>query len=159
MSLTPYQTVGPYLALGLRVGVQSPDAPADPQAITITGRLIDGAGDGITDGILEWWHPSFSEIHRSPSGADGRFGVQLRKPPAEGAGAPHVLVRVLGRGVLTQYVTRVYFAGDAGHEADPVLQRVPAARRQTIVAQQTAPNAYHFDVVLQGENETVFFDV
>lgn len=157
--VTPFQTVGPYLILGLRVGVQPPASAAEPNAVTITGRLLDGAGEGIPDGILEWWHPSFAEIQRSPTGAEGRFSIQLPKPPADRGGAPHVAVRVLGRGILTQYLTRVYFGDEPANASDPVLRLVPDARRHTIVAPCTAPSVYHFDVVIQGENETVFFDV
>ena len=91
MSLTPYQTVGPYLALGLRVGVQSPDAPADPQAITITGRLIDGAGEGITDGMTvdaegHLWSTrwdGYALVHHAP---DGRV-LEKRSPKVAGTPA------------------------------------------------------------------------
>jgi protocatechuate 3,4-dioxygenase alpha subunit len=72
--------------------------------------------------------------------------------------APHFAVRVLGRGILTEYLTRVYFDGEPANDRDAILREVPAGRRGTLVASALAPNEYHFDIVVQGERETVFFD-
>ena len=66
---------------------------------------------------------------------------------------------MLGRGIQTQYVTRVYFEDEAETAGDPILNLVPAHRRQTLIARPTASREYRFDVVVQGENETVFFDI
>ena len=68
-------------------------------------------------------------------------------------------MRVLARGVLTEYLTRVYFADEPdANDADPLLGRVDAARRGTLIAEPDGPNSYRFDVRLQGEDETVFLD-
>ena len=118
----------------------------------IRGRLIDGAGAGIPDGILEWWHPGLPAVQRSTTEDGGSFLIETSR-------APHIAVRVLGRGIQTQYLTRLYFADDPDAAADPVLQLVPEHRRHTLLAQPTAAGEYSFNVVVQGENETVFFDI
>jgi len=161
-ALTPFQTVGPYLHIGLRTGLEPACAPG--AGIVIRGRLLDGKGVGIPDGVLEWWHPSLAAVHRSMTGEDGGFLFETTKPAAiEGPDgstqAPHFAVRVLARGVLTHYMTRVYFADDTATAADPIMQLVPENRRATLIAQAVAANEYRFDVVLQGANETVFFDI
>lgn len=157
--LTPFQTVGPYLTLGLRVGLDANSPPED--GITIRGRLVDGAGQPIPDGILEWWHPSLPAMLRSTTEDAGRFVVAVRKPTAIAgtADAPHFAVRVLARGILTHYTTRVYFSDDAMTATDPVLALVPADRRHTLIAERQSANEYRFDVIVQGDHETVFFDI
>lgn len=161
-SLTPFQTAGPYLHIGLRAGTETP--PATNSSVVIRGRLIDGKGAGIPDGVLEWWHPSLTTIYRSMTGDEGAFHFEAAKPPAiDGPGgsvqAPHFAVRVLARGILTQYMTRLYFADDPATATDPILKLVPEGRRQTLLAQPGLANEYRFDVVVQGHNETVFFDI
>jgi protocatechuate 3,4-dioxygenase alpha subunit len=160
-ALTPFQTVGPYLTLGLRVGV---DLQAANGTIAIRGQLVDGRGHGIPDGILEWWHPAFSAVLRSPTGPDGSYAVQFVKPLAMRNGdgaehAPHVAVRVLGRGILTQYTTRLYFPDEPLNQHDAVLRLVPSERRHTLMASAISAAEYRFDVILQGEDETVFFNL
>jgi len=151
-SVTPFQTVGPYWSIGLRVGFE-PLGPAPAgERVVIRGRLLDGAGAGIPDGVLEWWHPGLPEIQRSTTEDGGRFQIETIK-------MPHLAVRVLGRGIQTQYVTRLYFADDPEIASDPVLKLVPEQRRHTLLAQPTAAGEYAFNVVVQGENETVFFDI
>ena len=162
--LTPFQTVGPYLHLGLRVGRGAMTAPGLSATLVVQGRLLDGAGDGIPDGVLEFWAAGFESIGRVWTDASGGYRLAAAKPPmridADGrVHAPHFVVRVLARGILTEYVTRVYFEGDADHERDVVLQLVPADRRGTLIAAASAPAEYHLDIVVQGEHETVFFDV
>jgi len=160
--LTPFQTVGPYLHIGLREGVDAPSVPTS--RVTIRGRLLDGNGAGIPDGLLEWWHPSFTTMHRSMTGEDGGFLFEVSRPPAvdgpDGSvQAPHLAVRVLARGIQTHYMTRLYFADDPATAADPILKLVPENRRQTLLARPESANEYRFDVVVQGHNETVFFDI
>ena len=163
-ALTPFQTVGPYLHLGLRAGLAPMAAPDGPARVVIHGRLLDGAGEGISDGVLEFWAAGCTSVGRVWTGADGSYRLDAMLPPtrvdAEGSThAPHFAVRVLGRGILTEYLTRVYFDGEADNHRDVVLQAVPAPRRATLIAVCSAPAEYHFDVVVQGARETVFFDV
>jgi protocatechuate 3,4-dioxygenase alpha subunit len=139
-------------------------APGRTTPVALLGRLLDGAGDGMADGVLEFWAAGFDGLGRVWTGRDGRYRLETVKPAthvdAGGAvHAPHFAVRVLARGVLTEYLTRVYFADDPDTERDVVLQAVPAERRATLVAVAGAPGEYHLDIVVQGPRETVFFDV
>lgn len=157
-ALTPFQTVGPYLSLGLRAGIEPIDRDRSI-AISISGRLIDGGGQGIPDGVVEWWHPLLPCVQRSLTGEDGSFSIGTIRPPNADGNAPHFAVRILGRGILTQYITRMYFGDDAALDTDAILKLVPEARRRTLIAQPVDANSYRFNVVVQGENETVFFDI
>jgi len=178
---TPSQTVGPFLHLCLPWD-DGPHAvpPGTAGAVWIRGRVIDGAGAPVADGLVETWqadpagrfdHPDdprgaaryegFRGFARCPTDADGRFAVLTLKPGAIGDGqAPHIDVSVFARGLLNRVVTRVYFPDEAAaNEADPVLGAVPdPARRATLVA-RVGDDGYVFDILLQGEHETVFFAV
>jgi protocatechuate 3,4-dioxygenase alpha subunit len=162
--LTPFQTVGPYLHLGLRVGLAPMTARGRTTPLALQGRLLDGAGDGIADGVLEFWAAGFDGLGRVWTQGDGRYRLEAVKPATRvdaggGVHAPHFAVRVLARGVLTEYLTRVYFADEPDTDRDVVLQAVPADRRATLIAVAGAPSEYHLDIVVQGDRETVFFDV
>jgi protocatechuate 3,4-dioxygenase, alpha subunit len=161
---TPFQTVGPYLHLGLHAGRSAMSAVGLATPVVIRGRLLDGAGDGIAEGVLEFWAAGFDGFGRVWTDSDGGYRLDAVKPASrrDGGGAvhaPHFAVRVLARGILTEYLTRVYFADDPDTERDVVLQAVPADRRATLIAKRQAPGEYHLDIVVQGPGETVFFDV
>lgn len=162
--LTPFQTVGPYLHLGLQAGREPMSAPGLTTPVVIHGRLLDGAGQGIPDGVLEFWATGFSSVGRVWTEADGGYRLRTVKPatrvdPGGAVHAPHFAIRVLARGVLTQYLTRVYFAGEPDNERDAILRGIPAERRATLLAVAATASEYHLDIVVQGERETVFFDV
>jgi len=142
---TPSQTVGPYLMIGLP---WEHGPVADPGGVRITGRGLDGAGEPVVDALVEAWHHDPPAFARCPTDDDGRWHVVV--PPA-----PYYAVHVLARGLLRHLTTRVYLEPDAG---DPVLAAVPEARRDTLLAERTG-EGYRFDVRIQGERETVFFDV
>jgi protocatechuate 3,4-dioxygenase alpha subunit len=150
--LTSFQTAGPFLHIGLRAGVEPPREVASESAVTVEGRLLDGAGVGLPDGVLEFWQPDRQAFRRILTGAGGGFTLETVK-------SPHVAVLVMGRGILTCYFTRIYFEDGEGLDDDPVLRLVPPERRTTLVARKIGERLYHFDVILQGERETVFFDV
>jgi protocatechuate 3,4-dioxygenase alpha subunit len=182
---TPSQTVGPYFAIGLP-WAEGPFAvaPGTPGAITITGRVFDGADQVVPDALIETWQADpegrFADQHGhgGPSALDGfrgfarygeeagegRFEIVTVKPgrvPALGGGlqAPHIAVSVFARGMLHRCVTRIYFADEERANAeDPVLARVPAQRRGTLLAEPVA-GGYKFDIRLQGPAETVFFAI
>jgi protocatechuate 3,4-dioxygenase alpha subunit len=161
--LTPFQTVGPYLHLGLRAGRDPMTAPGLTASVVIHGRLLDGAGDGIGDGVLEFWAAGFDAVGRVWTEPDGSYRLTTVMPrtridPGGAVHAPHFAVRVLGRGVLTEYLTRVYFDGEPDNARDAILRGVPDPRRATLLAVASAGSEYHFDIVVQGERETVFFD-
>lgn len=182
---TPSQTVGPYFAIGLPWDV-GPFAVAEgtPGAIKLTGTVYDGDGDPIPDHLLETWQADpqgrFADLHGygGPSllegfrgfarygleDGDGRYEILTVKPgPVPGPGglmqAPHIDMSVFARGMLNRVVTRIYFADEpAANAADPLLARVPAERRHTLIAQPTV-EGYQFDIRVQGSDETVFFDL
>ena len=145
MDETPSQTVGPYLSLGL----PWQDGPvADPDGVRIAGRVLDGVGEPIVDALVEAWHDDPPAFARCPTDDDGRWHIVV--PPA-----PHYAIHVLARGLLRHLTTRVYLEAPAD---DPVLATVPEDRRDTLLAERTG-DGYRFDIRLQGERETVFFDV
>jgi protocatechuate 3,4-dioxygenase alpha subunit len=145
--LTPSQTVGPYLSLGLPWPAGA-DAPGEVR-VRIAGRVLDGEGVPVPDALVETWDPEARAFCRCPTDDDGRWAVSTPR-------APHLGVSVFARGLLHRVVTRIYLADDPD---DPVLASVPAERRGTLIAMEEGPGAYRFDVRLQGEGETVFFDV
>jgi protocatechuate 3,4-dioxygenase alpha subunit len=175
--LSPSQTVGPYLSIGLLGDVVTPELVprATADAILIRGRLLDGAGDPVPDGMIEIWQAdptgrfpeagdAFTGFGRSGTVDEGRFELVTLKPgrvphPDGGLQAPHLSVSVFARGLLKRLATRMYFPDEAAaNEADPVLALLPPERRSTLVAVQ-ADGFLQFDIRLQGPGETVFFAV
>ena len=175
------QTVGPYFRIGLEYLIdRTPEVQdARVQTIKIYGRVLDRDGAPVPDAMLEFWAgdhdaavPSSVDKQRGfPMGfrrvatdEDGQFVVATRMPSAatdvDGKmHAPHMLVLVFARGLLRHLISRVYFEGEQDNADDLVLQRVPAERRKTLIAERDPERvgAYRWNVVLQGENETVFF--
>lgn len=161
--------------------VTTPDAQGE--RVRITGRVFDGDATPITDAMIEIWqadgagryaHPrdagarpnaTFKGFGRSDTDKDGRFTFDTIKPgtvagPGGTLQAPHIVVAVFARGMVRHLYTRIYFAEDsAANEADPVLALVPAERRSTLIAQRGSDGAYVFDIRVQGDHETVFFDL
>jgi protocatechuate 3,4-dioxygenase, alpha subunit len=183
---TPSQTVGPFFAFALPYpgGETLTNEATLGERITVEGRVTDGEGAAVTDALIEIWQansqgrynhpedtqerqldPNFNGFGRTQTDADGRFRFHTIKPgPVPGPGgrpqAPHINVSVLGRGILKRMATRVYFSGEAGNTDDPILALVPEERRGTLIAERIGDGAvYRFDIRLQGENETVFFDI
>jgi len=189
--MTPSQTVGPFFTMTL----PWPDGPyvvaeGTVGAITITGRLYDGGGNVVPDGLVETWqagpdgrfaHPddprgaapggyrawrSFRGFGRCPTAPDGSYRIITLKPgplpaPDGGIEAPHLDVSVFARGLLDRVITRMYFPDEpAANAADPVLCSISEqARRATLIAVPGPEGELTFDIRLQGEDETVFFDL
>jgi protocatechuate 3,4-dioxygenase alpha subunit len=118
--------------------------------------------------------PLDSKFHgfgRTATGPDGSFRLRTIKPgpvrPVPGGGdatqAPHINLSIFARGLLQRLVTRIYFPDEPLNEADPLLSMLPAGRRATLIARTVRAGAgervLHFDIILQGDNETVFLDV
>ena len=186
LQLTPFSTVGPFFKLLVRdqpPGEAMLITPATRgRRITIEGRLLDGAGAPIDDGLIELWQadaagrfhhpddphgesadPAFTGFGRVATGAPGTFAFHTIKPgPVENADgtlqAPHLLVSVMARGIMTRCWTRIYFDDEPATAGDPVLSLVPRERRDTLLARSQGDGRYRFDLVIQGERETVFFD-
>jgi len=155
------------------------------QKIRIEGRITDGDGAPINDAMLEIWqadaqsryaHPrddrarpnaKFKGFGRSATDKDGNYSFDTVKPGAvAGPGgqpqAPHIVFCIFSRGMLRQIYTRLYFSDEEANAGDPILTLVPADRRGTLVAHKSMRGElpiYRFDIRVQGENETVFFDI
>lgn len=178
--LTPEQYGYPFASIagGRIAGDEVPG-----ERIRVVGRVFDGAGEPIEDAMIEVWqadgegryaHPAdrrgsnlgFRGFGRVGTGTDPerRFAFETIKPGSvDGSQAPHLTLIVFMRGMLRHVYTRVYFADEpAANERDPVLASLPAARRQTLIASRedtsTGP-VYRFDIRMQGDGETVFFDM
>ncbi|MDB5457480.1 MAG: protocatechuate 3,4-dioxygenase subunit alpha [Caulobacter sp.] len=140
--------------------------------ITIEGIVLDGAGQPVPDALIEIWQANaqgryfdgvdnsgFIGFGRASTGDDGWYRFRTIRPGQIEAGqAPHIAIGVLGRGLIKRLSTRLYFADHAANAVDPVLALVPAERRDTLIARKVGA-AWRFDIVLQGERETVFFDI
>lgn len=168
-SPTPSQTVGPFLHIGLDWGPEGAAvvAPGTPGAVTVGGRVLDGAGDSVCDALIETWQNDgdFSGLGRCPTGPAGEWQVVTRKPGPSPAGdggqeAPHLDISVFARGLLHRVVTRLYFPDEPeANASDPVLCSLhDDAARATLVAAATG-GGYRLDIHLQGPEETVFFRV
>jgi protocatechuate 3,4-dioxygenase alpha subunit len=108
---------------------------------------------------------AFTGFGRCGTDDDGRYWFETIRPGAvpgtQGNQAQHINVAVFARGLLHHLSTRLYFEGDPAHAGDPILQRIPEERRETMIARRTGGGrpTYRFDIILQGPNETVFFDL
>ena len=150
---TPSQTVGPYYSIGL---CRRPEAELVHDGIRLEGRLFDGRGEPIADGMVEIWDPAGGRWGRSGTDADGRFDFRVAKPGGA-HGAPHLEVLVFARGLLRHQLTRVYFPDEAdANAADPVLAGLDADGRATLVAVPDG-SGLRFDIHMQGGRATVFF--
>ena len=156
------------------------------QPIEIVGQVFDADGAPLPDAMIEIWQANaagrynspdddrddvpletdFIGFGRSSTGQDGAFRFRTILPgrapgPGNALQAPHIAVGLFGRGLIKRLVTRLYFEGGEGNAEDPILTLVPEGRRATLIAARVAdaPATYRFDIHLQGEHETVFFDV
>jgi protocatechuate 3,4-dioxygenase alpha subunit len=169
---TPSQTIGPFFRFGM-APMARPDLvpPGSSGAVTLVGRLFDGAGEPVPDAMVEIWQadrhgrfgpdaePDWTGFGRCLSGPDGRFQFTTVKPGrVDDDQAPHIDVSVFARGLLQRLVTRIYFPDEpAANDADPVLRSIDdAAARNTLIAADEG-GRLRFDVHLQGDKETVFF--
>ncbi|NKF23754.1 protocatechuate 3,4-dioxygenase subunit alpha [Solimonas marina] len=168
---TASQTVGPYFIIGFQNGVHTDNAGDQAGAVTIHGRVFDGKGTPVTDGVLEFWQAdanghyadaSDAGFLRVPLDADGNFTLRTVKPgrvagPNGTLQAPHLVVNVFMRGLLKHAPTRVYFDDEAANGEDPILALVPVTRRATLIAKPSTDGSYVWDLHMQGADETVFF--
>jgi protocatechuate 3,4-dioxygenase alpha subunit len=187
LQATTSQTVGPFFKIGFEWLYRDSLAAEGVSGtrVTIQGRVLDGDGIPVSDAMLEIWQanahgkyahpgdtqdkplePGFKGYGRVPTSADGRFRFATIKPgrvagPDGNPQAPHLLVAVFMRGMLRRLVTRIYFPDEPGNAADLILNLVEPARRSTLIAKNTAgdPGTLEWNVVLQGADETVFFDL
>jgi len=161
----------------------APRGEVKGEVILVEGVVRDASGEPVVDAMIEIWQAdafgrypgagdgrntptpdaAFVGFGRAATDEEGRYRFRTVRPGAtpgpDGATqAPHIAVGVFGRGLLKRLVTRLYFDGEASNANDPVLALTPAERRDTLIARRDG-GAWRFDIVLQGEGETVFFDV
>jgi protocatechuate 3,4-dioxygenase alpha subunit len=155
------------------------------ERIRVEGKVFDGDGALVPDCMLEIWqadaqgrfsdpqdkralpNTSFKGFGRCGTDASGAYFFDTIKPgavpdPDGKPQAPHLLLAVFARGMLLHLYTRLYFDGEAANANDPVLALVPADRRATLIATRkpgAGSTVYTLDIHLQGDNETVFFEV
>lgn len=186
LQATTSQTVGPYFLIGLqRLIVDNLAGPGvSGERIEIEGRVLDADGQGVPDAMLELWQanslgkyahpedtqetavePGFRGYGRIPTAEDGSFRFATIKPgsvpgPDGKLQAPHIVVSVFMRGLLRRLVTRIYFPDEPANSEDFALSLVESGRRDTLVARKSAKrdDLLEWNVVLQGPEETVFFD-
>jgi protocatechuate 3,4-dioxygenase alpha subunit len=185
---TASQTVGPFFSYGLFFGGENllVTERTSGERIVIKGRVLDGDGQPVPDALVEIWQADaqgffnhhvdpnhekadkfFRGFGRSETVEEGVFWFKTVKPGCvrwhnEQDQAPHVNVRVFARGMLIHATTRLYFSDETANQADPVLSSIDdPERRQTLIANREESEdlpCYRFDIHLQGDSETVFFD-
>ena len=178
MEPTPGQTVGPFFAFGLEYdGDARLVPPGSPGAIRLHGRVLDGEGRGIPDALVEVWQADAGGRVVQQSGALHRDGhtftgwgrcgtdrtgtysfTTLVPGPVSGTddgGPPYFALAVFARGLMDRLFTRAYLSDHGADERDPLLASLEPARRATLVA-MADEQGYHFDIRLQGGDETVF---
>jgi protocatechuate 3,4-dioxygenase alpha subunit len=178
--------VGPFFSIGLSdEGSSALVPPSDPGAVRVGGVVLDGMGEPVDDALIEIWqanragryaHPEdtredipledgFEGFGRCATGPDGAYGFVTVKPgpvPSPGGGmqAPHIEMSVFARGLLKRVATRLYFPDETeANDVDPVLSSIQdPAERSTLVA-EVEDGRLRFDIHLQGDRQTAFFDV
>jgi len=194
---SPSQTAGPYVAIGLTpnacgipgvypadLGITMVNAQTLGPRITITGRVLDGTGTPLRDGLLEIWQADSAGLYPGPSEtrgsadpnfsgwgrclADSDTGVyrfETIKPgrvpwPDGRQQAPHISFWIVARGINLGLNTRMYFAEEvAANAEDPLLNRIEHQSRVPTLMGRRDGDSYVFDIHLQGPAETIFFDV
>src|SRR5687768_1712057 len=163
--LTPFSTVGPFFRLLVRHRSEGTDTLVTDatrgRRITVEGLLLDGAGTPIDDGLIEIWQadadgcyhhpedpraqsadPAFAGFGRAATGTTGAFAFHTIRPggvpgPDGRDQAPHILVSVMARGIMSRCWTRIYFDDEPANGQDAVLRLVPEERRGTLIARST----------------------
>jgi protocatechuate 3,4-dioxygenase alpha subunit len=186
---TPSQTVGPFFAYGLTPGqygynfgdiasgnLLKPDTPGE--RIIIEGTLFSGANEPMAHAVIETWQAdgegnyapiiskeTFSGFGRFGTGTDpqNRFIFETIKPGVvDDSQAPHIALILFSRGMMHHCFTRIYFSNETeANSKDPLLQQIPADRRNTLIAERTSYEGiarYRFDIHMQGDDETVFLE-
>jgi len=183
MKQSASQTVGPFFRIGLMYGRAQNNLVGEQTAgerITLTGVVYDGDGQPISDAMIEIWQPDANGIFNHPldplqAQADphfrgfgraenrnaGKYEFNTIKPGGRDRRPPYINVHVFARGMLIHAITRIYFSDEPANTVDPVLSSVEPERRHTLIATREESKGrpvYCFDIHMQGEDETVFFN-
>ena len=165
--ITTSQTIGPFSHEAWQWAVDlGTAASAAAGGITIAGTIYDGDGVPINDAQIEAWQPGADAaeaahdvpaFRRIPSGEQGGFSLSLADIAHEG-GQPVVYITVFARGLVKHQFTAVFLADDADLAKSAILEQVPPARRPTLLADKSSDGQYRWDIRMQGDMETAFFD-
>ena len=180
LPVTPSQTIGPFYGFALPFAGGGEVVPVThPDAVTVHGYVLDGAGRPIPDALLEFWqagpdgtltgapgslrsdqttgallgrdHTRFTGFARVPTDADGHYAIRTLMPAGTGRSAPYLSICLFARGLLHHLYTRVYFPDlDAANAADPLLAALEPHRRATLISVSQGSRTYRFDVRIQG---------
>ena len=166
------------------LNLSAPTGIPQGETIEVAGCVFDGNGAIVPDAMIEIWQanaagryaslddprddvpvdPHFVGFGRASTSAEGIYRFRTIRPgrvpgPGNSLQAAHLAVSVFGRGLIKRLATRLYFADGEGNDTDPVLAAVPADRRDTLIAHRKDDGSWWLDIHLQGERETVFFDL
>jgi protocatechuate 3,4-dioxygenase alpha subunit len=183
MKQSASQTVGPFFRIGLIYGQPQSNLVNENtsgERITLTGVVFDGDGQPVPDAVIEIWQPDsngifnhpldplqpqvdphFRGFGRSENRNAGKYEFNTIKPGGRAGMPPHINVHVFARGMLIHAMTRIYFSDEPANTDDPVFSSVDPERRRTLIATREQPDGspvYRFDIHMQGEDETVFFN-
>lgn len=166
--ITSSQTIGPFPHEAWRwAETLSQAGSTAAQRVTIAGTMFDGQGVPVSDGWVEAWTPEavsaegerpIPGFRRHATGEDGGFRLELSLPARPRPGEPVAWITLFGRGILKHQFSAVFLADAPGLATSDLLDQLPAARRDTLVAQRQPDGSYRWDIHLQGERETVFLD-
>jgi len=168
-TITTSQTIGPFSHEGWQWAVDFCAASrleTSAPTVVVHGVLYDGDGNPIDDAQIEAWLPAAAAVEsgqeipgfrRTPTGKAGEFSLRLSTPPRP-AGEPVAYVTIFARGLTKHQFTAVFLEDDATLAQSAILAQVPAARRDTLIARRDGDGSYRWDVWMQTDKETVFFD-
>ena len=169
LPISPSQTIGPFSHEAWRWACLAADDVSGSSTVNITvqGFIRDGDGAAINDAMIEAWAPEAAPgepaamlpgFRRVASDEAGAFILTLPAPRASGVGQPVALITVFARGLVLHQFSAIFLEDDPHLAEAAMLSQVPAERRQTLVARKFDHAVYHWDIAMQGEHETVFFD-
>lgn len=168
--ITTSQTVGPFSHEAWQWAADAcmpGNLKTTGPTLLVSGAIYDGDGNPVNDAQIEAWCPAGADqeseqlipgFRRVPSGADGEFSMRIPAPAAGAAGEPAAYVTVFARGLVKHQFTAVFLEDDAGLAQSAILNQVPEQRRATLVASKAGDGEYRWDIRMQGDRETAFFD-
>lgn len=169
-NITTSQTIGPFSHEAWQWAADATAAgtlQTSCATITISGTIYDGDGVPLNDAQIEAWQPAAAGaeasqalpgFRRVPSGEQGQFCLRLSQCATPTEGAPASYITVFARGLVKHQFSAVFLEDDSGLARSAILQQVPAERRATLIARKSAPGVYHWDIWMQSDKETAFFD-
>ena len=167
-NITSSQTIGPFSHEAWRWAVDATaNVASTVETIVIEGIIRDGDGVPINDAMIEAWLPDAFSVEaahpipgfrRIPSDDAGAFRLELSQATTPRLGEPAAYITVFARGLSKHQFSAVFLDDDAGLAESAILQQVPSERRATLIASKRGPAHYHWDIWMQTDKETVFFD-